>query len=167
MMRKSAFTLVEILVVVSVIAILFAGGNITYNTVYKNNQTDRCESELADMVSSFENYMLDNGKITLKPDSNYTDNAKAVISLLNESYFTWEAEFLSAAADGHSFKAKTKTKKDPFGNPYCIDIYTYDGADKDSLTGLIVISSAGVNGAPADLSSGDYDDDIIAIVEPG
>ncbi len=65
--------------------------------------------------------MLDNGKITLKPDSNYTDNAKAVISLLNESYFTWEAEFLSA----------------------------------------------GVNGAPADLSSGDYDDDIIAIVEPG
>lgn len=165
-MRKKAFTMVEILIAISVIGILFAGGSITYNTVYKNNQIDRCEQELADMVSSFENYIIDYGAISISPDVNYIDNAKGIIDLLNEDYLTWEIEFISSDADKHSFKAKTKNKKDPFGNMYYLNIYTYAGVDKDSITGLVVISSAGANATAADVSSGSYDDDVIAIVEP-
>ncbi len=166
MMRKKAFTLIEIMVVVSVIAILFAGGTITYNTVYKNNQTDRCEAELADMVSAFENYMLDYGAITVEPDINYEDNAKNIIEILNDNYLSWTVEFVSEAPDKHSFLAKTSNKKDPFGNLYNINVYTYDGDDKESVTGLVIIASAGANAVAADLGSGNYDDDVIAIVEP-
>lgn len=165
-MRKKAFTIIEILIVISVLAILFTGGAITYNTIYKNNQTDRCEAELADMASAFENYMLDYGVIAIEPDINYSDNAKSIIEILNDNYLSWTVEFVSEASDKRSFLAKTSNKKDPFGNVYSINVYTYDGDDRESVTGLVVISSAGANAVAADLSSGDYDDDVIAIVEP-
>lgn len=165
---KPAFTLVEMLITVAVIGILITSSVVTFNKVWKNNQTDTCESELRDLSNSFSSFFIDYGNIIIKPDINYINVLNETIDILNKQYLPYPITVTEIAEDKKSVKLTTKTKTDPWKSKYQINIYTYDGNDRESVPGLIIISSNGVNGISSKdtYKDGNYGDDVIAIVEP-
>lgn len=166
--KKKAFTLVEIMAVIAVVGILSAVGYVTFNRAWRNNQTDICENDLRDMVSSFNNYFIDYGNIIIKDDINFDNVLTETVNLLNRQYMGSGIAVSSVAADKKSVSLATKHKKDPWGNPYQIVIYTYDGDDRETVSGLVVVYSKGVDGISnaEGYKEGNYGDDVIAVVEP-
>lgn len=168
MIHTKAFTILELIIVMAVSAILLGFGGFEYHKAYRNNQIDRAESDIRDMSLSFQNYLLDYGKIVLASDINYKNSVKEVVQILNDNYMNYGVELASVAEDNKSFEIITKNKTDPWNNQYKINIYTYDGDDKSSIDGLIIISSAGEDGRFNDVyyKNSNYGDDVIAVIEP-
>jgi prepilin-type N-terminal cleavage/methylation domain-containing protein len=166
--KRNAFTLVEILITLAVISIVITGSTVTYNKVWRNNQIDICESDLRDLSSGFSSFFIDYGNIVIKPDANYETVLNETIDILNKQYLTNQIVVIEIATDKKSAKLITKNKSDPWGNKYNFNIYTYDGDDKDSVSGLILIYSKGADGKSNHTTYKDqnFGDDVIAIVEP-
>lgn len=61
MKRKKGFTLVEILVVISIIAVLISIALVSYTTVNKQSRDARRKSDLEQLRSALEIYKSDNG----------------------------------------------------------------------------------------------------------
>jgi prepilin-type N-terminal cleavage/methylation domain-containing protein len=167
-MKRNAFTLVEILVALAVISIVITGSAVTYNKSWQNNQIDICESDLRDLSSGFSSFFIDYGNIIIKPDANYETVLNETINILNKQYLTNQIVVTEIATDKKSVKLTTKNKSDPWGSKYNFNIYTYDGDDKDSISGLILIYSIGADGKSSHTTYKDqnFGDDVIAIVEP-
>ncbi len=167
-MKREGFTLVEILGVVVLIGILIAGTSVTVNRVWQNNRIDICESELRDMTTAFKSYFTDYGAIVVAPDGNYETVLNETIEILNNKYLSFAVEVTEIAADKRSAVLETKIKTDPWNNKYSLNIYTYDGADETSVSGLIVIASNGIDAQSSrtTYADGNFGDDVIAVVEP-
>ena len=167
-MRKKGFTLIELLTVMLVVGIIFAAGIVTYNTVWRNHQTDTAETELRDISGGISNYLIDYGNINLPNDINFETALNETIDTLNKQYLNYEIEKSDIAADKKSVRLVTRHKTDPWKNKYNLYIYTYNGDDKTSIPGLVIISSNGVDGvsSKATYKDGNYGDDIAAVVEP-
>jgi prepilin-type N-terminal cleavage/methylation domain-containing protein len=60
-MSKNGFTLVELLVAISIIAIMSAIGFMTYTTVSKQGRDSKRQSDLRTIQSALENYYRDQG----------------------------------------------------------------------------------------------------------
>ena len=165
---KKGFTLIETLAVLSIIGILITVSAVTYNRAWRNNQIDIAESDLREMASAFSSYIIDYGNIIVTDDMNYEAVLEETVGLLNRQYLTYELEVEKIAEDRRSVRLRTKVKADPWKHRYEINIYTYDGPDKESVSGLVVISSYGIDGTSqrALYQEDAYGDDIIAIVEP-
>lgn len=168
MIHTKAFTIIELIVVMAVSAILLGFGGFEYHKAYRNNQIDRAESDIRDMSLSFQNYLLDYGKIVLTNDVNYKNSVKEIVQILNDDYLNYGVKISNFTSDNKSFELITQNKTDPWNNRYKINIYTYAGDDKNSVDGLIIISSAGEDGSFNDAyyKNSDYGDDIIAVIEP-
>lgn len=165
---KKGFTIVEMLLVLLVISILTASGFVTYNTVWRNHQIDTAETDLRDISSAVSSYLIDYGNLTIANDINFGNVLNEIVEILNKQYLTYEIETEEIASDKKSVKLITKHKTDPWKNKYRISIYTYNGDDKTSIPGLVIITSYGVDGksSMATYKDGNFGDDIAAIVEP-
>ena len=168
MKRKKAFTLVEMLAVIAVVGIITAGSYMSLNRTWRNNQTDICESDLRSLSGGFSSYFVDYGNIVIPNDINYNNVLDGVVNTLNRSYLSNEIVVTAISSDKKNVELTTKTKKDPWGNKYVIDVYTYNGADKESVPGLVIIYSKGVDGVSSlsNYKNGNYGDDVVAVVEP-
>lgn len=168
MIKKRGFTLIEMMVVISIIGLLSASGIVVYNTVWRNHQTDTAETDLRDISSAFSSYLIDYGNITISDDLNYENVLNEILELLNKQYLSYEIETDEIASDKRSVKLITKHKTDPWKHKYRISIYTYNGDDNESIPGLVIITSSGIDGQSSisTYKDGNFGDDIVAIVEP-
>ncbi|NLB81444.1 MAG: type II secretion system protein [Clostridiaceae bacterium] len=165
---KKAFTLIEILAVTALCGILIVSSAISLNKVWQNNQIDVCESELREIVNGFKSYFVDYGNIVISDDTNYETVLSETLNTLNRQYLPYEFAVDSVADNKRSASLASKLKTDPWNGKFKIHIYTYDGEDKESTSGLVVVSSNGVD-TKSNLSTykdNDYGDDIVAIIEP-
>jgi len=99
---------------------------------------------------------------------NYSTVITEITDLLNKQYLPYEVAVAEVAVDRKRVKLTTKIKTDPWKNKYDINIYTYDGDDKTSISGLVVISSRGPDkiSQMSAYKTNIFGDDVIAIVEP-
>lgn len=165
---KKAFTLIEILAVTALCGILIVSSAISLNKVWQNNQIDVCESELREIVNGFKSYFVDYGNIVIFDDANYETVLNETLNTLNRQYLPYEFTVDSVANDKRSASLISKLKTDPWKEKFKMHIYTYDGEDKESTSGLVVVSSSGID-AKSNLSTykdNNYGDDIVAIIEP-
>lgn len=165
---KKAFTLIEILAVTALCGILIVSSAISLNKVWQNNQIDVCESELREIVNGFKSYFVDYGNIVIADDTNYEIVLSETLNTLNRQYLPYEFTIDNIADNKRSVSLISKLKTDPWKEKFKIHIYTYDGEDKQSTSGLVVVSSNGVD-TTSNLSTykdNDYGDDIVAIIEP-
>jgi prepilin-type N-terminal cleavage/methylation domain-containing protein len=167
-MKKRGFTIVEILAAIAIIGILSTATAISYNRVWQNNRIDIAESEIREIANAFSSYYIDYGNIIIKSDINYDTVIAEIVEQLNIQYLSFEIEISEIAADKKSVLLRTKLKSDPWKNKYDINIYTYNGEDKDSISGLVIISSCGPDGVSQMplYKTNVFGDDIIGIVEP-
>ena len=168
LVTKRGFTLIEILVTIAIIGLLITNTVVTYNRVWRNSQIDNCESDLREISNSLSSFFVDYGNIIIKDDINYDAVLNETVEILNKQYLTHQIVVTEISPDKRSVKLTTKTKTDPWKGKYQINIYTYDGDDKESVSGLIIISSNGVDSISSKetYKDGNYGDDVIAIVEP-
>lgn len=164
-MRKG-FTLVEVLGVMALAGILCIGLAVSGNRIWQNNRIDICESELREMTTAFKSYLTDYGSPVIEPDVNYEPVLEEIIEILNQKYLPYTIEKQETAADKTSVHLKTSVKKDPWGNPY--DLYIYTAENAENVPGLVIMISSGKNGqcSRATYASGNFGDDVIALVEP-
>jgi prepilin-type N-terminal cleavage/methylation domain-containing protein len=165
---KKAFTLIEILAVTALCGILITATTISLNKMWQNNQIDVCESELRELSNGFKSYFVDYGGIVITNDLNYETVLGEVLETLNKQYLPFQLAVNQISDDKKSVSLLSKLKTDPWHKKYTVNIYTYDGADKDSTPGLVVISSSGIDAKSSMHTYKDnkYGDDIIAIIEP-
>lgn len=165
--KKSAFTIVELLTVTAIISILITASAIPLNRLWRNNQVDICESEIRELTAGLKSYITDYGGIVIANDMNYETVAGELINILNKQYFPYELRLDSIAADKRSMVLSTKIKMDPWGGHYKLSVYTYNGSDHDSIPGLVIISSSGVDGQSSigTYKDGEYGDDVLAVME--
>lgn len=167
LVTKRGFTLIEVMTVIVIIGILSAITAVSYNRVWQNHRIDIAESELREIANAFSSYATDYGNIVIANDINYNTVITEIVEQMNRQYLTFEIEVSEIAADKKSVRLTTKLKSDPWKHKYDISIYTYDGEDKDSISGLIVISSRGPDGISQMplYKTNTFGDDVIAIVE--
>lgn len=164
---KKAFTIVELLSVTAIIGILITASVVPLNRMWRNNQVDVCESEIREITAGLKSYTTDYGSLIIANDINYETVADELIDLLNKRYLPYEVQLDSIAADKKSLILSTKIKTDPWGGHYRMFVYTYDGSDGDSIPGLVIVTSSGVDGISSisTYKDGEYGDDVLAVVE--
>ena len=84
-LRKTAFTIIELLVVISIIIILAGLILSTVGYVQKKGARSRAEAEIAAMSAALENYKADNGIYPRDTIGSSTDN---LVALTDPSYTT-------------------------------------------------------------------------------
>ena len=168
MKKRKGFTLVETLGVLAIVSIIVTALSVGVNKIWQNNRVDICESELREMVTGFKSYFTDYSNIVISPDTNYENVLDETIELLNTKYLPYEVAVSHIAADKKSVTLETVVKTDPWNQKYRMSIYTYDGADADSIPGMVVVTSNGIDSMSSQdgYSSGDFGDDVIAVIEP-
>ena len=168
MKKKKCFTLVEILGALAIISILTVCMSVGVNTIWQNNRIDICESELREMSTAFKSYFTDYSNIIIAPDSNYDDVLNETVDLLNTKYLPYEIRVCEISADKKSATFETVIKQDPWKQRYKLNIYTYSGDDSESIPGMVIISSSGIDSVSNkdNYSLDDFGDDVIAVIEP-
>ena len=168
MNKKRGFTLIEVLAVIVIISIISTGSVVSYNRIWRNHQIDIAESELREISNAFSSYATDYGSIIIADDINYNTVITEITDQINKQYLPYEIVVSEISADRKSVRLTTKLKTDPWKHKYDISIYTYNGDNKDSVSGLAVISSRGPDGISqmSTYKLNSFGDDVIAIVEP-
>ncbi|MDD5198343.1 MAG: type II secretion system protein GspG [Terrimicrobiaceae bacterium] len=153
---RDAFTLIEILVVIAIIAILAGLLLSTAGFVQEKAGNERAKVELAGLENALEAYKLDNGAY---PDGDGSDNStKDLLDALNRTpakqsppgkiYFEVPGKMLPSTGGSSSYNDKLTAAKylqDPFGNPYH---YQFPGKDDRSGTNFFDLWSQGKKNDP-------------------
>lgn len=166
---KKAFTLVEIMATIVIIGIVTVIGYGAYDTTVTNAKIDATETDLRAYSQSISSYFTDYTEI--KIDDTLTDdayNAKAdeIVDLLNRQYLPTDIRRVETATDRTSFTCETTFKKDPWNKKYMV--YVNTKAATGLPAGTVIVASFGKDGisSSSTYSSGDFGDDILAIIEP-
>jgi type II secretory pathway pseudopilin PulG len=142
-LRKNAFTIIELLVVISIIIILAGLILSTVGYVQKKGVRSRAEAEIAAMSAALENYKADNGIYPRDATNSTTDNLNARTSgnptnYQTASLFLYDSLFGSATTGSRTAARGAKSYfvskpnmlspsdqtqnvqyiRDPFGNSY-------------------------------------------------
>lgn len=134
----SAFTLIELLIVIAIIAVLAGLVLGAAGSVQKKGARSRAEAEIAALEAALESYKADNGDY---PSNSTTANNLALLAAL-----------MPAPASGggkvyYEFKSRwtntTLGALDPFGNAYCY-IYT-NGSPNNGTNNFDLWSTAGAS----------------------
>jgi type II secretory pathway pseudopilin PulG len=142
-LRKSAFTIIELLAVISIIIILAGLTLSTVGYVRKKGARSRAEAEIAALSAALENYKADNGIYPRDTTNSTTDNLNARTSgnpttYQTASLFLYDSLFGSATRGSRTAASGAKSYfvfkpnmlspsdqtqnvqyiRDPFGNSY-------------------------------------------------
>lgn len=163
---KKCFTLVEIIIVISVIGILITAGTVGFNRAWQNSRIDTCEADMREITAGIQSYMLDYGNIVLEADETYEESVSDIVNILNKSYLPYEFEVEYIADDKKVVSLISKIKNDPWNSKYRLKIYTEKYGEIKG--GLAVVTSNGPDciSNEEEYEDENYADDIIAIVEP-
>jgi general secretion pathway protein G len=153
---NSAFTIIELLVVISIIIILAGLILSTVGYVQKKGARSRAEAEIAAISAALENYKADNGTYPSSSDTNALDARtdgstgtayqKASLLLYNElfgssggsrtatkkSYFVFKPNMLSPTDQ----TLNVQYIRDPFGNSYGYSTIANPTANPSTSAGL-------------------------------
>jgi general secretion pathway protein G len=129
--RSAAFTLIELLIVIAIIAILASIVLAAAGSVQKKSARSRAQTEIAAMAAALENYKADNGDY---PVNSNTGSLTLVTTLMptngSRVYFEFKPKFTNAGG-----------WVDPFGNNYQY-VYT-NGAPNNGTNNYDLWSTAG------------------------
>lgn len=139
-LARRAFTLIEILVVIAIIAILAGLILGTSGYVQEKAGNSRAEAEIKALSNAIEAYKLDNGVYPQQPNGTLASSTKVLLEALSPTnagakvYFEFPARMLegfrSSQAGGYEDALKNADYlQDPFGNPYH---YQFPGEDDRS-----------------------------------
>lgn len=133
--KSSAFTLIELLIVIAVISVLAGLVLGAASSVQKKGARSRAEAEIAAIAAALENFKADNGDYPL---NNNPNNCLALITNLMPSgggkvYYEFKSKWTNA----------TLGALDPFGNAYCY-IYT-NGSPNNGTNNYDLWSTAGAS----------------------
>ncbi|HEY1770970.1 MAG TPA: prepilin-type N-terminal cleavage/methylation domain-containing protein [Chthoniobacterales bacterium] len=142
-MSRRAFTIVEVLVVMTIILVLAGLILATSSYVHNKGARSRTEAEIAAMSAALENYKADNGIYANSPDTNglspqtidFNGYAKATLYLYEQlsaanpdgssnsgakSYFSFKPQMLQRndMSQPVSPANQVTNLRDPFGNSY-------------------------------------------------
>lgn len=167
--RKQAFTLVEIMVTIVIIGIVTVAAYGAYDTAVTNSKIDAAESDLRAYSQSISSYFSDYTEIKIDDtltETAYNDKADEIVDLLNRQYLPTNIKRIDTASNKASFTCETTFKKDPWSNKYLVYINTK--AATGLPAGTVIIASYGKDGisSSSTYASGEFGDDIIAIIEP-
>jgi type II secretory pathway pseudopilin PulG len=145
--RYNAFTILELLVVITIIIVLAGLILSTVGYVQKKGARSRAEAETAAMSAALESYKADNGiyprssatdsvnaRTDVTPDSKYQAASQYLYGELsgdkdfnnkidatetqNKNYFAFKPQMLFGAKDGSGNLTSVTYVRDPFGNSY-------------------------------------------------
>src|SRR6266705_3170163 len=109
---EGAFTIIELLVVITIIVILAGLILSTIGYVQKKGARARAEAEIAAMSAALESYKADNGIYPRDATNQYTDTLNA------KSNFTFRPQMLGGTRDANGNVNPVTYIRDPFGNSY-------------------------------------------------
>ncbi|MEI6344220.1 MAG: type II secretion system protein GspG [Verrucomicrobiota bacterium] len=136
--RMAAFTIIEMMVVITIISILAGLVLSTAGYVQRKGATSRATGEIAAMAAALENYKADNGDYPL--NSNSGNNTALLNALMPNNGGKIYYEFKTNSITNN-------TILDPFGIIYC---YLYPGQARQNGTNFYDLwSSAGGSGSSA------------------
>ena len=139
--RMAAFTIIEMMVVITIISILAGLVLSTAGYVQSKGAASRATGEIAAMAAALENYKADNGDYPLNSNS---DNNTALLNALMPS---------NGGKVYYEFKANSITNNeivDPWGWPSIYYyVYTTNGAPHNGNNFYDLWSSAGGSGKTA------------------
>lgn len=135
-MKKKGFTFIEILVVVSIIAVLIAVGVISYGSIQKRSRDARRKSDIEQIRSALEFYRSDNGYY---PDGPTTFTALSSSAnpgkvLIDDEYI---AQIPSDPKDDteYAYQIKMLNLQGEHYYGYCLAAYTEgDGSGSNACT---------------------------------
>lgn len=165
--NKRGYTMAELVIVMVILIILFAGMIPIYNIHVKNSRIDTVEGNLVIFKSDIEAYLEDYGVFTIPAGASQTERAAGIKEFLNKlstDYLHMTFDSDSLVFNGTSFYVDTQTK-DPWTNPYRM-YYNFDPTS--ATVGTTILASAGPNlGSNAEFYGvGEFDDDILVTIVP-
>jgi prepilin-type N-terminal cleavage/methylation domain-containing protein len=107
---RQAFTLVELLVVISIISVLAAFTVVSVGTISKNRKISTARGELNQIISALENYKAKYG--TYPPGNNGSYTAPVVGAMLNQLYY----ELSGTTQNGVNFTTLDGASQIPVGS---------------------------------------------------
>jgi general secretion pathway protein G len=128
---SAAFTLIELMVVITIIAVLSGLVLSASGYIQRKGARSRAEAEIAALGAALENYKADNGDYPL--NTNLADNSGLVNALTNgKVYFDFKTNSIEI----------NKGYIDPFGNAYGY-IYNTNGSNNNGPNNYDLWSTAG------------------------
>jgi len=196
MANNKGFTIVEIVIVITIIGILFALTVPHLSRTVNNTKVDTVEATLREFSMDMNNYIIDYGIIDINvPANDITEYKKQTwdfIKSINSNYSSFMFDCgTDPLTDNHItygkpggdglpkyFEVKTLYKTDPWNNKYTLVVNTYRTVSgskivKDKWYGVMMFISPGPDGKLNTANYGNagtiqdkYGDDILIIIQP-
>lgn len=165
--NRRGFTMAEMVIVLVILLILFAGMVPIYNIHVKNSRIDTVEGNLVIFKSDIEAYLEDYGVFTIPASASATDRATKINEFLNKlstDYLHMTFDPSTLVMTDKSFYVDTLTR-DPWTNAYRM-YYNFDPTS--ATVGTTILASAGPNlvSNVEHYSIGEFDDDILVTIVP-
>lgn len=116
-MRSKGFTLIEVLVVATIIAVLTAIGVVSYTNINKRSRDTKRKSDMEQIRSALEMYRADNGFYVATGAPNYTD-ASNLSAVLVPSYMAAIPSDPKSPTQVYRYKATDLVSGNYYG--YCL-----------------------------------------------
>ena len=170
MTNKRGFTLIEVMIVITIIGILFTGILFYGNAVSKKANINSVNSQLRLLNSDIETMLQTKGKLLLPPtvpplsQTDQTIVTNYITSMAND-FCKVDFDMSTLQYKTGGIIIQTKTLMDAWGNPYTMMINT----DNTSASGgLIIFASPGPDGKLSlnTYKNGQFGDDILIMISP-